>query len=96
MTDGDNTGSSEELNTAINKISQLVNAGKLVVFAISIGKEANSETLAKLSPKRRPLHLKGLKFGEFFTWLSKSVSRTSVSQLGDKVSLPPIDDWGTL
>lgn len=96
MTDGDNTGSSEELNTAINKISQLVNAGKLVVFAIAIGKEANSETLAKLSPKRRPLHLKGLKFGEFFTWLSKSVSRTSVSQLGDKVSLPPIDDWGTL
>lgn len=96
MTDGDNTGSSEELNTAINKINQLVNAGKLVVFAIAIGKEANSETLAKLSPKRRPLHLKGLKFGEFFTWLSKSVSRTSVSQLGDKVSLPPIDDWGTL
>lgn len=96
MTDGDNTGSSEELNTAINKINQLVNAGKLVVFAIAIGKEANTETLAKLSPKRRPLHLKGLKFGEFFTWLSKSVSRTSVSQLGDKVSLPPIDDWGTL
>lgn len=96
MTDGDNTGSSEELSTAINKINELTNAGKLVVFAIAIGKDANIETLAKLSPKRRPLHLKGLKFGEFFTWLSKSVSKTSVSQLGERVSLPPIDDWGTL
>ena len=96
MTDGDNTGSSEELNTAVDKINELTNAGKLVVFAVAIGKEANIETLARLSPKRRPLHLKGLKFKEFFTWLSKSVSRTSVSQLGEKVSLPPIDDWGTL
>lgn len=96
MTDGDNTGSSEELSTAINKINELTNAGKLVVFAIAIGKDANIETLAKLSPKRRPLHLKGLKFGEFFMWLSKSVSKTSVSQLGERVSLPPIDDWGTL
>ena len=97
MTDGDNTGYPEELNTAIDKINELTNAGKLVVFAVAIGKEANIETtLARLSPKRRPLRLKGLKFKEFFTWLSKSVSRTSVSQLGEKVSLPPIDDWGTL
>ncbi len=96
MTDGDNTGSSEELNIAIVKINELVNAGKLVVFAIAIGKDANTEILAKLSPKRRPLHLKGLKFKEFFSWLSKSVSRTSASQLGEKISLPPIEDWGTL
>lgn len=96
MTDGDNTGSSEELNTAIDKINELTNAGKLVVFAVAIGKEANIETLARLSPKLRPLRLKGLKFKEFFTWLSKSVSRTSASQLGEKVSLPPVDVWGTL
>lgn len=96
MTDGENTGSTEELNTAINKINKLTKEGKLVVFAIAIGKEADMDTLVKLSPKRRPLHLKGLKFKEFFQWLSKSVSKTSVSQLGDKIHLDSVEDWGTL
>lgn len=96
MTDGDNNGSKDALNSAAHRISELTSAGKLVVFAIAIGKEANMETLTKLSPKRKPLRLEGLKFKEFFSWLSKSVSRTSVSQPGQKVSLPPIGDWGTL
>ena len=74
----------------------MVNTKKLKVFAIAIGKEADMNLLGKLSPRRRPMRLQGMKFKEFFEWLSKSVSRTSSSQPGEKVQLPPADDWGTL
>lgn len=52
--------------------------------------------LSKLSPRRRPVRLQGMKFKEFFEWLSKSVSRTSSSQPGEKVQLPSVDDWVTI
>lgn len=96
MTDGDNNGSKLEFQKAENRIKELVTAKKLAVFALAIGKDANMDTLSKLTPERRPLRIQGLKFKEFFTWLSKSVSRTSVSKIGDVVNLPPIDDWATL
>lgn len=96
MSDGENNGSEAELQKAISKIKQMVSAKRLTVFAIGIGKEADMNVLSELSPARRPMRLNGLKFKEFFEWLSASVSRTSSSQPGDKVTLPPVDDWGTL
>lgn len=96
MSDGENNGSPEQLQKAIQRVETLVNSKKLTVFAIAIGKEADMNLLGKLSPRRRPMRLQGMKFKEFFEWLSKSVSRTSSSQPGEKVQLPPADDWGTL
>lgn len=96
MSDGENNGSNAELQKAIDKIEKMVSSKKLTIFAIGIGKEADMNVLAKLSPARRPLRLNGMKFSEFFQWLSASVSRTSVSQLGDKPSFSPVEDWATL
>lgn len=96
MTDGENNGSKSELERAVRRIKELVDLKKLSVFPIGIGNEADMTTLAKFSPKRRPLRLKGLKFKEFFEWLSQSVSKVSVSTPGEDVDLPPVSDWGTL
>ena len=96
MTDGENNGDKFEFKKAEDKINTLVKEGKLCVFALAIGKEADIDTLSRLTPKRRPLRLKGLRFKEFVTWLSKAVSRTSTSKIGDVVNLPPCDDWATL
>ena len=54
--------------------------------------------LARFSPKRPPLRLQGLKFKEFFAWLSQSVSRTSQSTPGESVKLDVdgIKGWGEL
>lgn len=87
MTDGDPNGNPSELERATERTTKLQNDGKLVLFPIGIGPEANMEILQRFSPKRTPLRLRGLEFGKFFAWLSQSVSRTSQSISGEKVPL---------
>ena len=98
MTDGSPNGSVSEQSRAITRVNELVNDRKLTVFPIGIGNSADMNTLAKFSPKRKPLKLQGLKFQEFFEWLSKSVSTTSQSIPGESVPLDfgSIGDWATL
>lgn len=76
----------------------MVNQKKLTVFPIGIGSDADMDVLAQFSPKRAPLKLQGLKFREFFAWLSKSVSKTSQSTPGESVKLDveEIKGWGVL
>ena len=69
---------------------------KLSLFPIGIGADADMDALARFSPIRPPLHLKGLNFKDFFEWLSKSISRVSQSTPGDKVplDLEGVREWG--
>lgn len=98
MTDGEPNGDPTKLNEAIERTCNLVNAKKLTVFPIGIGEGVNMDMLRKFSPTRTPLHLKGLKFKEFFVWLSQSVSRTSQSIPGETVPLDKdgVTTWGEL
>lgn len=98
MTDGEANGNEKELARAISRTNALINEKKMTIFPIGIGPEAGMETLKRFSPKRKPLRLKGLKFQEFFAWLSDSVSRTSQSMPGEKVELDTdaISGWGSL
>lgn len=98
MTDGVPNGSKEELDKAIERVSKLVLDRKLTVFPIAIGNESDMSTLAKLSPSRPPLKLQGLRFSEFFLWLSQSVSTTSQSMPGEKIKLDleGIKGWAEL
>lgn len=98
MTDGVPNGNPGELSRAISRTVDLVNQRKLTVFPIGIGTEADMDVLAKFSPKRSPLKLQGLKFREFFQWLSSSVSKTSQSTPGENVKLDAdgIKGWGDL
>lgn len=98
MTDGVPNGSASELDSAARRAADMVNARKLSVFPIGIGPEADKATLARFSPKRPPLSLKGTRFREFFEWLSKSVQQVSQSSPGEtvKADLEGIRSWGEL
>lgn len=98
MTDGEPNGNFRELERSIQRTVELVNSKKMTVFPIGIGAKADMSTLAKYSPARPPLKLQGLKFKEFFAWLSKSVSKTSQSTPGEsvKLDLEGIKGWGEL
>ena len=95
MTDGAPT---DNIDHAAKRVVDLVEAKKLTIFPIAIGSDADMETLARFSPNRPPLRLHGLKFKEFFEWLSKSVARVSRSTPGDtvKLDLEGLRGWAEL
>jgi uncharacterized protein YegL len=95
MTDGQPT---ENIDNSTMRTQELVNNNKLTVFPLGMGDQADMNELARYSPKRNPLKLKGLCFSEFFEWLSKSVEKVSQSIPGDKIDLDidGIKEWATL
>ncbi len=60
-------------------------------FAIGV-RDANMEILKQISV-REPLKLQGLKFREYFSWLTGTMKRVSESTPGDRVPLPPPSGW---
>lgn len=95
MTDGKPT---DEIETAVQRIRELVLKGKLTVFPIVVGEQAQASILQRFSPKRETLRLKGLHFDKFFEWLSQSVSRLSQSMPGEtvKLDLSGVKGWADL
>ena len=87
MTDGSPNGDEAKLGTAISRTTELIKNRKLTTFPIGIGEFADLASLEKFSPNRKPLRLQGLKFKEFFSWLSQSVAVTSQSMPGTSVPL---------
>ena len=98
MTDGVPNGNPAELNRAISRTVEMVNNKKLTLFPIGIGNDADLQSLNQFSPNRSALKLDGLKFKEFFNWLSKSVSKTSQSTPGENIKLDVdgITGWAEL
>lgn len=75
MTDGKPTDS---IIRAVKRTQEYLVQRKLVVLPVAIGPKADVKTLTKFtSPDHAVLRLKGLRFREFFKWLSSSVVRLS-------------------
>lgn len=77
--------------------AQLVHQGeserKFMFFAIGV-EGADFNVLKQISPPSRvPLKLDGLRFKDFFLWLSTSLKAVSASSTEEQVSLQPIG-WG--
>lgn len=98
MSDGAPNGAADHLARAKQRMDSLARDKKLSVFPIGIGAHADMKALAEFSPMPSPLKLKGLKFREFFEWLSQSVSTTSQSIAGESISLDfeGIKGWAEL
>ena len=93
MSDGYPT---DDITAAVNEVNALVESRRMTVFPIAIG-GADTSVLSRLGGGRPALKLQGLKFSDFFAWLSKSVSRVSQSTPGESVSLPGgLDAWAEL
>lgn len=96
MTDGGNNGNPGELDRAMGRTQQLVMQNKLTVFPLAVGGGADANTLQQFSPTHPVLRMNGLRFKEFFKWLSKSVSKVSQSSPGEQIDFfknLKIDGW---
>lgn len=68
---------------------------KLVSLPVGVS-GADMGTLSAFSAKPA-VNIQGLRFREFFLWLSASMARVSASTSSDaSVQLPSIDSWGTI
>lgn len=96
MTDGYPTDDSHV--DVAKEVSARIQKKKMTVFPIGIGEDVDMQVLASFSPNRDPLRLKGLKFKEFFEWLSQSVSVVSQSTPGETIPLDVegIKGWAEL
>ena len=92
ISDGSPTDSWEE---AANKSKNLSENRKLVALMVGVN-DADMDTLSKFS-SRPALKLDGLKFSDFFQWLSASMSRVSSSaSTSSSINLPPVDGWASI
>lgn len=80
---------------AAQRARSLADQRKLVSLMVGVN-DADMYTLSQFS-SRPPVKLDGLKFAEFFQWLSASMSRVSASASTTAgVSLPAIDGWASI
>lgn len=91
ITDGLSTDDTTE---AAQRIREFEEKGKISAFAIGV-EGADTEALGKIFA-RQPLMLQGVKFEEFFEWVSASAASVSASQPGDKVVPPSPAGWAEL
>lgn len=92
ISDGEPTDSWKE---AAQQAREMSKNRKLVSLAVGV-QGANLDTLGMFSSKAA-LPLQGLKFGEFFEWLSQSMIRVSASNSSaSSVALPPVDSWASI
>lgn len=81
--------------SAAAKAKQLSSERKLVSLIVGV-EGAEMSKLGQFS-SRPALKLQGLKFQEFFEWLSASMSRVSSSaSTAAQVDLPPMDSWASI
>lgn len=92
MTDG---GPNDEWYGAAQRLRKLAEQKKMVVLCVGIGDNAEMQILEQFSVLP-PKKLNGLKFREFFAWLSQSMQRVSASTPGDKISLPSTGTWDSI
>ena len=94
MTDGMPTDNYAE---TAKKLRRMAEEKKILVFGIGIGEECGMETLAEFCPENRPpAKLEGMKFKEFFAWLSASMAVVSQSTPGTAAKLPDASGWASV
>ncbi|MCQ2379608.1 MAG: VWA domain-containing protein [Victivallaceae bacterium] len=96
MTDG---GPNDEWKEPAASMKSVAETGKLQYIGIGIGDDADFTTLAEIVPEHPgPVKLKGLRFKEFFRWLTDSLRSVSAGSVADqdKAQLGTVDSWADL
>ena len=98
FSDGLPTSPRSDMEQANQRLVDMEGDSRLTIFKVGVNAEAVQAMLRVLpNPNSRfqPQQLDNLRFGDFFVWLSRSVSAISRSTPGDTVNLPPAD-WTTI
>lgn len=96
MTDGEPYGKKanpEDIDAISVRVAEDSKNKRYMMMGIGVGEDANMELLKKMTAGKA-MKLDGLKFGEFFSWLSSSLSTVASSKEGDKIDISEgASDW---
>lgn len=92
LTDGAPTDSPEEIDAAITQLIDAQRNGHVTVFAVGVD-GADFNILDRMTLNFNPKQLSGIKWSEFFIWLSNSLKKVSASNPSDKIGLDKSDAW---
>jgi uncharacterized protein YegL len=94
ITDGE-PDSNQDINGLSIEIKDAMDKKEFFFFALGV-QGANMVKLNQISDSSMPpAQLQGLRFGEFFRWLSASMTQVTHSKDGDKIDLPNPASWMT-
>jgi uncharacterized protein YegL len=92
ITDGE-PDAGQDLGGLAQEVQAGVTGKKFSFFALGV-EGYSADKLARICPPATPpLPLDGLKFAEFFKWLSNSISIITTSKEGETLALPPVNGW---
>lgn len=91
ITDG---ASGDDISEASRRVHAAEEAKQVAFFSVGV-EGADMNELNRLAP-RGALPLNGLAFGEFFQWLSASMTSVSSSRVDDEINLPDPSGWAKL
>ena len=98
FTDG-KPGDKEDIPAAQQRCMNLITSKKLTCIAASVGNDVDEAKVAEINAvlkgfTPKVIHIKDLRFEEFFEWLGQSSEAYHDSAPGEKVTLPkPQDDF---
>ena len=84
----------ENFPRAWELVQEEENRKGVIFFGVGV-ENADMHVLAQFSNERDPIKLRGLDFGDLFTWLSASLSGVAQSKPGEQLPLEPVD-WGEI
>jgi len=91
ITDGE-PDADQDIYGLSTELTHKISSKALMFYSIGV-RGYNHQKLNQLCSTPPPLPLDGYKFSEFFTWLSNSISIITKSAEGEKLLLPPVNDW---
>lgn len=93
MTDGQPTDKWEQPAAEVRTLAE---QGKINYLGIAIGDGVNMNTLGRIVPS--PMKLQGLKFRQFFHWLTDSLGAVSASAVSDQdnIQFGDVSTWADL
>lgn len=86
LTDGNPTSSEESIKTMSETIRKKVNEKRFTIIGVGVGDAVSMNKLKYLTADRA-LPLKDMRFAQFFSWLSKSMSNIAKSTEDDTIDL---------
>ena len=96
MTDGQ---PNDDWKQPAEEMCRLAEHGKITYIGIEIGKHADHAAMCKIMPAQAgPVKLQGLKFKQFFRWLTDSLKSVSSSAVSDQDNLQfgDVSGWADL